>query len=67
MAKQIVKIKEKLIKNPRKQKPDTEGLIFAEMCLDCEKDCKIKYIVGATLTYCPDFKGKKVNKNEGKN
>lgn len=61
MAKQKVsaKSKKKIDKNPRKQQLDKEGLIFAEMCLDCEKDCKIKYIPGATLIQCPDFKKKK--------
>ncbi|HQO94139.1 MAG TPA: hypothetical protein PKY72_05315 [Bacilli bacterium] len=53
------KSKKKVDKNSRKQKLDSEGLIYAEMCLDCEKKCKIKYIPGASLIRCPDFEEKK--------
>jgi hypothetical protein len=40
---------------PKKLK-HTEGLVYAEKCLECIKECKIEVLPGAKLVKCPDFK-----------
>ena len=39
-----------------------EGLVYAKMCLECSKNCKIMILPNATLIKCPDFTEKKCSK-----
>lgn len=40
----------------------TENLVYAKMCLECSKNCKIMILPNATLIKCPDFTEKKYSK-----
>jgi len=39
-----------------------EGLVYAKMCLECSKNCKIMILPNASLIKCPDFIEKKKSK-----
>ena len=39
-----------------------ENLVYAKMCLECSKNCKIMILPNATLIKCPDFTEKKCSK-----
>lgn len=45
----------------KKLRKNTEGLIWAEKCLECLNDCKIEILPKAKLIKCPDFKLDKDN------